>query len=315
MITYRVMNPGDISAGLSLCRAVGWNQVARDWELFLQVNPQGCLVAVRDSGSTSRSGSVERGSTSRGGSVERGSTSRSGSVERSEVVGTVTTVRYDDRFSWIGMVLVDPVMQRQGIGNGLLQHALEILSKEKTVKLDATPAGHEVYQKLDFTDEYAFTRMHLHKIMPDQLPASPALPLQKGDIPEVLEFDRDVFGADRALILEWLREGAPELAFVTRKQGRITGYCFGRHGHNFTQIGPVIAADVNQAIHVATAAMRNAGKGPVIMDILHHTSAWTHTIGNLGFVELRRLTRMYKGSNAWPGLPQKQFAILGPEFG
>jgi len=287
VITYRMMSPGDISTGLSLCRAAGWNQLARDWEIFLQSNPEGCFVAVGDN---------------------------------DQVSGTVTTLRYKDHkgasaFSWIGMVLVDPAIRRQGIGSGLLQQALKILSKEKTVKLDATPEGREVYLKSDFRDEYALTRMHVDKIVSDRMPVSSALPLQKEDMAEVLELDGDVFGADRVSILEWLHKGAPELAFVAREKGRITGYCFGRYGHNFTQIGPVIAAGVNEAIHVATAAMRNAANGPVIMDILHHTPAWTHAVEKLGFVERRQLIRMYKGSNTWPGLPEKQFAIAGPEFG
>lgn len=281
MITYRKMNMQDIPAGLSLCRAAGWNQLARDWELFLQLNSEGCFVAIDDNG---------------------------------QVSGTVTTLRYDT-FAWIGMVLVNPVMRRQGIGNGLLQQALKKLSNEKTIKLDATPAGREVYLKLDFRDEYALTRMCLDKILHDRLPASPALPLHKDEIIELLEFDRNVFGADRALVLDWLREGAPGLAFVAREKGKITGYCLGRHGNDFTHIGPVIAMDVDRAIHVATAAIRNAGDGPIVMDILHHTSAWVHAIENLGFVERRQLIRMYRGLNEWSGLPQKQFAIVGPEFG
>jgi hypothetical protein len=226
----------------------------------------------------------------------------------------VTTLRYD-AFAWIGMVLVNPATRRQGIGRGLLQQALEILSKEKTVKLDATPAGREVYLKLDFRDEYALTRMLLDKIVLDRLSVSPASPLQKKDIKEVLEFDRGVFGSDRAFVLNWLHDGAPEFAFVTRENDNITGYCFGRYGHDFTHIGPVIAVDVERAIHVATAAMRNAGNGPVIIDTLHHASSWVRAIEDMGFVERRQLIRMYKGSNESPGLPQKQFAITGPEFG
>jgi len=48
MITHRKMNMRDIPAGLSLCRAAGWNQLARDWELFLQLNSEGCFVAIDD---------------------------------------------------------------------------------------------------------------------------------------------------------------------------------------------------------------------------------------------------------------------------
>jgi ribosomal protein S18 acetylase RimI-like enzyme len=125
MIACRPMDRDDIDAGLSLCRANGWNQRRRDWELFLQRSPDDCRVVTREG----------------------------------KVVGTVTTLRYQHFFSWIGMLLVDPAFHRQGIGTQLLREALEILQKEETVKLDATPAGREVYLKLNFADEYPLSRM------------------------------------------------------------------------------------------------------------------------------------------------------------
>ena len=91
MIAYREMTPADIPAGLNLCRLAGWNQLARDWELFLQIHSKGCRVGVDDAGN---------------------------------VVGTVTTIPYENHFAWIGMVLVDPSKRRQGIGTQLLREAL-----------------------------------------------------------------------------------------------------------------------------------------------------------------------------------------------
>src|SRR6478672_1599886 len=128
MIEYRKMTPGDIDAGLSLCRSAGWNQIENDWKLFLALSPDGACVAVDEHG---------------------------------KVVGTVTTISYDNRFSWIGMVLVDPEKKRQGIGTHLLREALHVLEHIDTVKLDATPAGREVYLKLGFVDEYMLSRMVL----------------------------------------------------------------------------------------------------------------------------------------------------------
>src|SRR5437870_1197077 len=108
MIEYRKMTTGDIAAGLLLCRSAGWNQLEDDWKTFLELDPDGSRVAVDDNG---------------------------------KIVGTVTTVKYEDHFGWIGMVLVDPSKKRQGIGTQLLNESLDILSEQETIKLDATPAG------------------------------------------------------------------------------------------------------------------------------------------------------------------------------
>jgi hypothetical protein len=73
----RAMTPADISIGMRLKDAAGWNQTKEDWERFLQASPEGCFVAEWNG----------------------------------EVAGTVTTITYENRFAWIGMVLVHPELR------------------------------------------------------------------------------------------------------------------------------------------------------------------------------------------------------------
>ena len=235
--------------------------------------------------------------------------------EERKVVGTVTTVRYQDHFSWIGMVLVDPVFRKMGIGRHLLNESLQILEAERTVKLDATPAGREIYLKLDFVDEYPLSRMLCMEISGEKLPPSKARTVRAEDFSRILEFDYRVFGADRKEVLEWSWKNSPTVAFITEDGNAITGFCFGRPGHNYTHIGPVIAKDIEQAIQLVSAALHCCLQHPVIIDSAHHSPAWMAWLSSIGFVEQRPFIRMYKGTNDWPGLPEKQFAILGPEFG
>lgn len=281
MIAYRQMTPGDIPAGLNLCRLAGWNQLDSDWELFLQIHSKGCRVAVDDHGN---------------------------------VVGTVATIPYENHFAWIGMVLVDPSKRRKGIGTQLLREALQLTSDLETVKLDATPAGREVYLKLGFVDEYRIVRMLGRTITRGNvLPG--ARPVKESDFPSLLNIDREVFGANRQSVLEWLFKDAPQYAFIVEEQGQVLGFCLGRHGYDFDQIGPLIANDTNSATQLLTGALQRVGDKPVVLDILTHTPSWITMVSSLGFKELRPLIRMYRGSNNYPGLPAKQFAILGPEFG
>ena len=280
MIIYRAMKPYDIAAGLSLCRAAGWNQLARDWEIFLHLSPNDCRVAIK----------------------------------QDNVVGTVTTIRYQNFFCWIGMVLVDPACHRQGIGMHLLKEALQILDNEETIKLDATTAGREVYLKLNFVDEYHLIRMSAIAAG-EKLKELDARPLRKSDLSSVVEFDREIFGADRQPLLEWMLEGARQFAFLIEEKKEILGFCLGRHGHNFTHIGPVIAKNSGIAKNLVSAALRNCIGRPVILDVLRFEPAWIEWLTSIGFVKQRPLIRMYRGSNRFPGVPEKQFAILGPEFG
>lgn len=274
------MQQSEIGVGLALCRLAKWNQLQRDWELFVCLSPDGCRVAVNEDG----------------------------------VIGTVTTVRYQDHFSWIGMVLVDPTMRKQGVGTQLLREALADLHDEETVKLDATPAGREVYLKLGFIDEYRLSRMET-VVSGQGLIESSARLMTAADWPAIFEWDANVFGADRRTLLEWMRAGAPEYAWVVDGQKGIVGFCFGRHGYNFEQVGPVIADDLATAQQLVSACLREQTGRSFILDAAHHNPAWLAWLEAIGFTEQRPFIRMYRGSNRYPGLPENQFAILAPEFG
>jgi GNAT superfamily N-acetyltransferase len=281
MTVYRTMTPEDIPAGLHLCRLAGWNQLARDWQLFLQTNRKGCSVALDDAG---------------------------------KVIGTVATIPYQGHFTWIGMVLVDPSKQRQGIGTELLREALRLTANQETIKLDATPAGREVYLKIGFADEYEIIRMSRAVIKTGDMQSTARL-ATASDFPSLLKLDLQVFGADRHFVLEWNFKDEGQYAFVVEEQGEITGFCLGRRGYEFDQIGPIVANDVTIAMQLLSSVLHQVDGKPVILDVLTHTPDWIDFVSSLGFTPLRPLIRMFRGPNNHPGLPQKQFAILGPEFG
>lgn len=280
MIKYRTMKLDDIADGLKLCRKAKWNQLEPDWQIFLLHSPEACLVAT----------------------------------DPNQVVGTVTTIRYQDSFSWIGMVLVDPDFRRQGIGQELLQKALQLLHSEETVKLDATPQGREVYLKLDFVDEYPITRMQM-------LPAeglfysAKARAIHQEDLAGLIEFDSKIFGANRSSLLQWMWEKAPQFAFLMEEGEEIKGYVMGRLGHDFIHIGPVIAQKFSIAKELVLAALQNCAGHPVILDVLHFEPEWMAWLKEIGFTEQRNFIRMFRGTNLFKGVPENQFAIIGPEFG
>lgn len=280
-IQFRQMTIEDIPAGLALCRTARWNQLQRDWELFLTLSPTDCRVAVKDN----------------------------------RIVGTVTTVSYQQSVSWIGMVLVDPAQRRQGIGTKLLNEALDVLKDQPLVGLDATPAGREVYLKLGFTDEYRLSRMEtvVAGFAPEE--NNPARPMTEADWPQVFALDKQVFGADRSLMLKWMFAGAPEFSWVLPREGNIVGFAFGRHGFNFEHLGPVVAEDVLATKQLVSACLAGQIGKRFILDAAHHETEWLRWLEAAGFKEQRSFVRMFRGEAPRPGMPEKQFAILGPEFG
>jgi GNAT superfamily N-acetyltransferase len=273
------MRAPDIDVGLRLCRVSGWNQVRRDWEQFLALSPNGCCVAELEG----------------------------------QVVGTVATVRYGTRFGWIGMVLVDPAVRGRGIGTQLLDHSLALLKDLPQVRLDATAAGRPLYLTRGFTEEGLINR--LQGSPSQQSRPEGVRPMNEHDIAAVFALDQRVFGANREAMLRWMWQGAREYAWVAESGAEVTGYTFGRHGHDHEHLGPVTAVDGETARRLAAASLGLDGGRTFVVDVGPGQSLWQQGLEALGFRFQRPLIRMARGGGGTPGNPPQQFAVLGPEFG
>jgi len=141
--------------------------------------------------------------------------------DSNNVVGTAATICYENRFAWIGMVLVDPEYRKQGIGTQLLNKTIEHLDhiKHFTIKLDATPLGKPLYTKLGFISEFEIERWTLKRPATFNHTVVTTAPLTECQESELFRLDRELFGADRSFLLRSLCKQAPELAMTIWQDG------------------------------------------------------------------------------------------------
>ena len=282
-VKLRKMLLSDMDSLMRLKDAEGWNQLEKDWALLLSYKDSVNLVAVQDD----------------------------------YIVGTITAINYDNTVAWIGMMLVDRDYRGRGIAKRLLLEAIDKLDKCLSVKLDATPAGRPVYLKLGFIDEYTLYRMTNASV--SKLPPGDASykteQMKPADIPEVAAFDKKVFGADRTELIRQLYKAYPELAWLIKEKRHIAGFCLGREGQNFTQIGPVYASSSNGARALIQSAIDQITGRAVVVDICAAKSELLGWLEACGFISQRPFARMYLRKNPYPGLIQNQYLISGPELG
>jgi GNAT superfamily N-acetyltransferase len=286
-VTLRPMTQADIPLGMALKEQAGWNQTARDWEIILEASRGGNYVAVIGN----------------------------------KPVGTITTISYQARFSWLGMLLVHSDYRGQGIGTQLLKAAIAYAEQQGAIYLDATPAGKPLYQRLGFKEVSELIRM-LRTGRESPSITVRALP-QLGTIsPEyIYDYDTPIFGADRRDILSCLYQNTPQYGFIcnavaqSQTYSPIIGYCLGRSGSQYEYIGPVVADSIQSAQKIVLTVLQVCGYGNVIMDVPTCNAHWVTWLTELGFVRLREYSRMILGSEHTFGQLEKQFAIAGPEFG
>lgn len=288
-ITLRAMTHRDIPLGMRLKSAAGWNQLEVDWKMLLDVGCEGSYVAATHG------------------------------ID----VGTVTTVTYERRFSWIGMMLVDPAHRRQGIGTALLKAAIDRAEKFGAVRLDATPAGKKLYAAMGFREEYRLARWQRMAAPLMQEPAIQCHIVNPKKFPDnvrhiardIVRFDSPIFGAERSMVLNTLLHNVPQYAHVVKQGKQVVGYCLGRSGSNFEQIGPIVAKESEVARALMLSALKSCADMDVIVDVLVKQKSWLTFLSSLGFAEQRPFIRMVRGESRHPGRPEKQFAIAGPEIG
>jgi GNAT superfamily N-acetyltransferase len=278
-MNLRTLKTDDIAAGMRLKDLAGWNQTPADWRCFLESSPQGCFAAEVDG----------------------------------QVVGTAATIIYEERFAWIGMVLVDPEFRGRGIGTRLLRKTIEHLDAIGigTMKLDATPAGRPIYQKLGFKDEYEIERWLLKRSVPDAASSADLHPVSD----RVLQLDREIFGADRSPLLRSLAAENPDFALAAERDGEIAGYTFGRRGTLADHLGPWMARDEETAAALLDEFLGRSSRETIFVDGLKDRGFVAELLQARGFKVSRPLTRMVRGPNSYPGRPELLCAILGPEFG
>ena len=284
MVTIRSLTFEDIEQAIQLSHAERWNQTEKDWELLVG-NPENICLAAESNG---------------------------------KVIGTSTAINYNNTVAWIGMVLVNRDYRGRGVSKLLLSSLFKQLQHIRSIKLDATPAGQPVYQKFGFRNEYVLHRMTANSVtkqissFKNNISPEPVLP---ENYSEVIEFDKEVFGANRKQLIEFLIKNNPKNSWIIRKEGKVTGVALGREGSRFYQVGPVLATNENDAKILIEKAIGGLYEQPVVVDVPKDQTALIAWLEGLGFLTQRPFIRMFQNENPFPGIPDQQFLICGPEFG
>ncbi|MBI3875105.1 MAG: GNAT family N-acetyltransferase [Verrucomicrobia bacterium] len=283
-LKLRVMTQWDIEFADHLREMANWNQTPDDWRRFLAMEPEGCFVAEWDG----------------------------------IPVGTVTTTTYGADLAWIGMMLVHPDYRGKGIGRALMEQALNYLKNRNIacIKLDATPMGQPVYEKLGFKPEWTLRRWETRRV---NLPAKPMRyrvnDFRYPDMVAVTSMDLSAFGAPRWNRLMRLRCDASRAVVHRSPKGRVTGFGFVRNGMRAIYLGPVVAESFPAAGALIKTLVRPLTECAIFWDIPDFNVGAIELAQRLGFLPQRTLTRMFLGKNSNPGRPEMIFGIAAPEVG
>lgn len=288
-VEIRILVEADLPAAMRLKESAGWNQTEADWRRLLCLEPRGCFAAAAGD----------------------------------RLVGTVTTTTHGVELAWVGMVLVDPSFRRRGIASRLMNAALSYLDGEgvETVKLDATPDGRHVYERLGFESELLIERWHrlgrgaVDDARTERADGRGSSVIEALRLAEILELDCTAFGANRARLVERLVAESFVTCVRRDADGGARGYALARAGTSADYVGPLVASDTEAATLLLDDVLARLAGRPVYVDVNTHFESGASALAERGFQKQRDLVRMRRGAKTAAGTSEKVFAIAGPEVG
>jgi len=276
----RLMTDQDVPLGMRLKQQAGWNQLEADWRRMLAMQPDGCFLAEVDG------------------------------------VGVGTTVAcVFDSVAWIAMVLVDAEVRSQGIGKALMTHALEFLDRQgvRSIRLDATPLGQPLYEKLGFAVEYTLIRYAGVLSVPADQTSSAVRTGERNTWDTLVALDTAINRTNRSKFLRTLFAEQPAAVRVASQGDAITGYLTVRPGCNALQLGPCMASDGAGPLLLADAWRTHAGQR-VFLDVPEQHAAAVRLAERMGLQAQRPLVRMCRGPLVHEDA-LRLWASSGPELG
>ncbi|MDJ0390146.1 GNAT family N-acetyltransferase [Roseomonas sp. E05] len=277
-VALRPLTADDLEAARGLSQAVGWPHRLEDWR-FVQALGSG-LAAER----------------------------------AGRLLGTVMGWHFGTGYAALGMVIVAPEAQGQGLGRRLTAAAVAAL-EGRGILLHATAAGQPLYASLGFV-----TSGEVWKHEGVVAPAGPAVPgagerlrpAERRDATMLAALDQAATGLDRAPLIAALLAGAE--AVVLEREGGPAGFAMlRRFGRGWT-VGPVVAPDAAAAQALVAHWLAACGGRALRIDVPAESglSPWLRA---WGLQPAGAATAMRRGPAPASGGVVHRFALVNQALG
>jgi GNAT superfamily N-acetyltransferase len=264
MFRIATMRTGDFSFAVKLANTMNWNMADEDFGFILQLEPNGCFVLF----------------------------------DESTPVGISTCISYG-KIGWFGNLVVQEDYRKKGAGTILLKHSIEYLrnGKVETIGLYAYPHLIGFYEHFGFKVDMDFLAF---KGKPVFFTVNEVVrEAHSEEIPEILAFDNQCFGADRSKLLKPILSRMDNLCFVSVREAEIVGYVAAKVYQGIAEIGPLVCKENHADVAITllkTVLCRLSGLDlDVFTCVSGKQNAVVDALLKSGFKKDFRVTRMFLG--------------------
>lgn len=236
--------------------------------------------------------------------------------EIDRVVATAMLFAYDEGFATLGMVIVSPRLQGQGVAPWLVRR---LLAKFPVISLriNATDESRRLFARLGFTGETEKVHLFRGKVQrPAEMPPGRKQKIEllsEDHLIDVADMDRAAFGISRRRVL--LRLLKEKMGYGLFEAGRLVAFAFRRAAGRGHIIGPVVAVEEMDAIMLVSRHFADLEDQLARLDAVRDSGAFSDFLAQSGLVVIETLTTMSKDEPQPMGSGTARiFALAGPSL-
>ena len=276
--SFRPMSADDLVRGHELSTAVQWPHRYEDWQFVFALGEG--VVATQEN----------------------------------RVVGTSMWWLSGLHEARVGMVIVDPSLQRVGLGRALMERSLAAVG-DKTIHLTATAVGAPLYVRLGFKP-VGLVRQHQGVVTAiPHLQLSPGQSIQRGEdssVAVLTDLDAQATGVVRSAVIDALAS-LSEIAILL-KHTKPSGFAMCRHFGRGLSIGPVIA-DTRADAEALIAYWLTEKCGEFARIDIPVSSGLSDVLAAHGLVQVDEVTPMVRGPAPAHSGGLQSFALINQALG
>lgn len=207
MFRVEKMCVDDFPFAVQLANTIDWEMTVEDYEFAAKLEPDGCFTLFSGS----------------------------------ERAGISTCVSFGG-VGWFGSLVVKDSDRRKGAGAFLVKHAMNYLKSKgaATIGLYTYPHLIGYYEQFGFKHDLDFLVFKGKAISPLTKEVMQLQTIKELDVPAVIKFDSQLFGASRKKLLEPILCDGANLGIMAVEKDEISGYCAAKiFGQNW-EIGPLM---------------------------------------------------------------------------